>query len=713
MATRASTELFGRHSKLYRDNVWTEIHLSSLAVALMDTIEFQRLDSIKQLGFSDAVYRGAKHTRFLHSVGTYAVARRLAQRVWENHRRFGLPAPIQSKERWDDVTEIVALSALLHDITHVPHGHALEDEHQGLYEKHDSLVSPRLWHTMYNELSGVARVFERNEPYFNWISNTDLRNLLFLIIKYHSLISPSTPPSPPGVKGFLEEIHDAKAKLAEGTSLVRDRDAAQRMLGFLETVYGNAKDMGLFEPYMTDLVSNTISADLIDYLARDTRETGLKFEYDERIEHYFVVEVETLTDERRLVLKLTADKGLKLDITSTMVELMGMRYSLAEKVYYHKTKVSADVMLGRLLSIVGQPPDLDPYQAGEAKAADTPDPNQVMGMGDEDIFAYCNRRVHQLKEAGETSTANAADDLLKLLRRRRLFKPVVIVPHNLSEVTMVRAQIPGITGGRRPLYDVLYDLFRKDLERREQIERKIDSLFEDDRRHVFIFCPAHKPQAKEAKTIVEVTPGEAKQMNLYLEEEQSPLPFAIKRRINVINQMYGELWKLFVFLHPNDYASAIIRHVIVVAFWDELRSLGLTVDDESIRRSMYPMLRTPIEVFAEWAKESSLWADDRISIVIENMSKNGPEWIANAMRVGRGIDDIPRYMTILYEDCLRGYYRAHQGQEVLHAPAGAIVNALQADPQGLLVERRAVGDTRERPAPHRSVLVRMGLLKRS
>jgi len=147
-----------REPKLYQDPIYESKVLSPLAVAIMDTPEFQRLAGLRQLGFSDFVYRGAVHTRFQHSVGTYFICRTLLRRIVQNHERLDLEHPgshISSKFRqvpansdlpanitthqskWRGLSEVVSAAALLHDLGHVPFGHTLEDEFAGIYPRHD------------------------------------------------------------------------------------------------------------------------------------------------------------------------------------------------------------------------------------------------------------------------------------------------------------------------------------------------------------------------------------------------------------------------------------------------------------------------------------------------------------------------------------------------------------------------------------------------
>src|SRR5262245_8173492 len=110
--------------KLIRDAVHGDIEMGPLEVELMDTREFQRLRGIKQLGTACLVFPSAVHTRFEHSLGCSW----MAQRVLRSIRRCHTVSQ-------DDET-VIRVASLLHDITHIPFGHTLEDERRVL-PRHD------------------------------------------------------------------------------------------------------------------------------------------------------------------------------------------------------------------------------------------------------------------------------------------------------------------------------------------------------------------------------------------------------------------------------------------------------------------------------------------------------------------------------------------------------------------------------------------------
>lgn len=125
---------------LLRDPVHGDIDLSPIETALLDLPVMQRLRDIKQLGTASLVYPGALHTRFDHSIGVSAVAHRLV----DNLRRSGATISAQQET-------VIGAAALLHDVTHVPFGHTLEDERR-LLPRHDK--GNRLTRLLEGELGG-------------------------------------------------------------------------------------------------------------------------------------------------------------------------------------------------------------------------------------------------------------------------------------------------------------------------------------------------------------------------------------------------------------------------------------------------------------------------------------------------------------------------------------------------------------------------------
>lgn len=128
---------------LLRDPVHGDVELSRAEVELLDCAAVQRLRGIKQLGTAYLVYPGALHTRFDHSIGVCTVAHRIVGEL----RRSGHDIPAEQEAA-------VGAAALLHDVTHIPFGHTLEDERR-LFTRHDK--GTRLAHFLDGQLGDVLR----------------------------------------------------------------------------------------------------------------------------------------------------------------------------------------------------------------------------------------------------------------------------------------------------------------------------------------------------------------------------------------------------------------------------------------------------------------------------------------------------------------------------------------------------------------------------
>lgn len=107
--------------RTYHDPLHGAIALSNsdpteaLLIHLIDTPAFQRLRRIRQLGPASLTFHGAESSRFTHSLGVMAVARRAFDRLAKAYPQLHPYRPV------------VLCAALLHDIGHGPFSHTGED----------------------------------------------------------------------------------------------------------------------------------------------------------------------------------------------------------------------------------------------------------------------------------------------------------------------------------------------------------------------------------------------------------------------------------------------------------------------------------------------------------------------------------------------------------------------------------------------------------
>jgi len=109
--------------KVLRDPIHNFIHVQDrIILDLINTTEFQRLRRVQQLGITGAVFHGAEHSRFGHSVGAYEIARRITE-YFEQYYRSKSP----NDGLWQPEERLLTLvAALLHDIGHGAFSHTFE-----------------------------------------------------------------------------------------------------------------------------------------------------------------------------------------------------------------------------------------------------------------------------------------------------------------------------------------------------------------------------------------------------------------------------------------------------------------------------------------------------------------------------------------------------------------------------------------------------------
>ena len=100
------------------DPVHGFISLSPLMIQIIDTMEFQRLRDLKQLGACYFVYPSATHTRFEHSVGVCHLAGKMMTSLRQNQPELQI-TPRQ--------IELVQIAGLIHDLGHGPFSHIYDN----------------------------------------------------------------------------------------------------------------------------------------------------------------------------------------------------------------------------------------------------------------------------------------------------------------------------------------------------------------------------------------------------------------------------------------------------------------------------------------------------------------------------------------------------------------------------------------------------------
>jgi HD superfamily phosphohydrolase len=254
---------------------------------IIDTPDFQRLRGIRQLGLAHLVYPSALHTRFDHSLGTLEMAARMIQAIRDNAHSDDTERGIT-----DEQVILSRLYALLHDVTHIPFGHTVEDELQ-LLTRHDT-----------------------NEERIDRFLGTD-----------------------------------------SAIGRIVARDFGQNVLTELLAIYrwnGEAatRQFPAENVFIHDIVSNTVCADLLDYLLRDNHFCNLGV----ALEYHFLKFLYLRRDDagqKRLFVRLWKDDATggrpRRDTLTDLCRLLETRYLMAERVYFHHAKIAASAMLGRAI----------------------------------------------------------------------------------------------------------------------------------------------------------------------------------------------------------------------------------------------------------------------------------------------------------------------------------------------------------------------------
>lgn len=142
--------------KIFNDPIHGHIEIHPLCVKIVDTPQFQRLRSIKQLGGTYFVYPGAAHNRFEHSLGVCFLAGQFASTLRERQPDLGISN-----------TDIlcVQIAGLCHDLGHGPLSHMFDNKFLTLARPNDNIKHEALSLKMFDHLVSSNNLLGEFEKY--------------------------------------------------------------------------------------------------------------------------------------------------------------------------------------------------------------------------------------------------------------------------------------------------------------------------------------------------------------------------------------------------------------------------------------------------------------------------------------------------------------------------------------------------------------------
>ncbi len=274
------------------DPVHGSIELSNAETAILDSPAFQRLRSIKQLGFGEYSFPGATHNRFIHSLGASHLARSAFDKIFENYE-------FKNKKDKQRLRQTVMLAALLHDVGHGPLSHASEE------------VMPAFRDLKIKALERIADPDRR--------ANHEDFTIKFI----------TDSPLSKTLKENFSDIHPLHIACVIDPKIKSPDD-------FFDI---DGIDV---RPLLSQIISSELDVDRMDYLSRDSHFCGIsygKIEYKWLIENFMYHEV-----DGRLHLAINRRALYTFD------DFLISRHHMYLMVYFHHKAIIYDEMLQRYLT---------------------------------------------------------------------------------------------------------------------------------------------------------------------------------------------------------------------------------------------------------------------------------------------------------------------------------------------------------------------------
>ncbi|MCH2112715.1 MAG: hypothetical protein MK213_07635, partial [Planctomycetes bacterium] len=343
----------------------------------------------------------------------------------------------------DHEERVIRMASLVHDATHLPFGHNIEDQ-TGLLPRHDV---PSRFQSLFSDETELGRTL--------------------------------------GALGVRKQVLGILAPQALG-----EADCAP--------------------DHWRGLVSGTIDADMLDYLARDAMFTGIKVAYDPRIFGMFRVERRT----QRLYVELSSQGYLKEALLSELTRCLEARFYFSERVYYHHAKISSGALIAKAVELSLLDGSLDAATLQSATDAGLLSRLANTRLSDPDS----DRRLRIFVDA---------------YRTRRLPKRAAVYPVYANR-EIQKSLIERFFGAGSAAY-------RREVETRLS-QRVFESVGQSV--EVLVYCPAGHMQLKSARMLVH-WPGTEGLAPLNDHRDEVP-------RLADLESAYQRMWKFYVLVTSED-----------------------------------------------------------------------------------------------------------------------------------------------------------------
>ncbi|ETI37797.1 hypothetical protein, variant 2 [Phytophthora nicotianae] len=280
--------------KEIKDSVHGLMTFEPICMRIIDTLQFQRLRSLHQLGAANFVYIGATHSRFEHCLGVAYLAEKMIESI-RSHQPW---LPITK----EDVT-CIKIAALCHDLGHGPFSHVFDGLFLEQLRKKKLIPMTFKWSHEQGSVDMFAYLLTESK----------------ISVEDYGLTQQDVV--------FIKELIWG-GPLPDSSGILRGRPSRDQR--FLYDIVNNAK--------------SGLDVDKLDYFMRDSLHTGAKMSCDTDL---------LIRNARVLVDRDDPEENMVVcfpeKLAGQIMQAFRARYELHQSVYQHRGVRAIDYMLCDLM----------------------------------------------------------------------------------------------------------------------------------------------------------------------------------------------------------------------------------------------------------------------------------------------------------------------------------------------------------------------------